>query len=629
MKKRANFLWDKTHLISLAPNLFQFWNYCEKTQQMLFFKEQEITDLLMKFYPSMGIGNLRLPTESNPNQKPVLVFQKNCFIQKLDSELLEEVLFSMLEELEEGAEIKGRLRKHSTSISGSDAIRFIPALPDKQMLTDSRNCAYRFFQNGWIEITAKGVSPLKSYREIPEGFVVWHENVIPRDYRQAENKQLLEEQLTLVLADKVNPLTGEYLKPRESKKLVKELQKKIAEFSVDTNPDTHFRDFISNLAIDNNQTLDKKSLKRLELAIGYLCHRHHIPSKRKYVLFVDKFYETKSRNNKVSEGGTGKSQIIKTLSSLMNVEELSGRGVTKSGMDLFYFSPITNSTEICFIDDCDNKFPVDSLFTRTTGEFAVRKPHQAPFTIPAELAPKIALSSNFPLEGSGNSYSRREFIVEVGNYYYIQYQENELTPFDIHGSKHFATNEWNETDWSEFYKYVFECMSKYIATDGLPSGGESDYYKRAKLIEHIGSDTLFDYLLEKIKGYGASGEEVFAQKFYREVKDSLPELYEQHTHIELYEFLKMIGKEYNLPPNQSNQYKLEKQRLSGDRWKRWISEGMGDWEDSNGNKPEKSKGRVFVFKIEPRVKVSVGANKVVPTNKRVGGSSRTGMGTTG
>ena len=27
--------------------------------------------------------------------------------------------------------------------------------------------------------------------------------------------------------------------------------------------------------------------------------------------------------------------------------------------------------------------------------------------------------------------------------------------------------------------------------------------------------------------------------------------------------------------------------------------------------------------------VSVGANKVVPTNKRVGGSSRTGMGTTG
>ena len=73
-------------------------------------------------------------------------------------------------------------------------------------------------------------------------------------------------------------------------------------------------------------------------------------------------------------------------------------------------------------------------------------------------------------------------------------------------------------DWSAFYEYVFGC-GKYINAGELPAGDDaSDAYKRARLVDLCGSSELLDYLTERLDEYAEHGNEVFAERFYRDVR---------------------------------------------------------------------------------------------------------------
>ena len=54
----------------------------------------------------------------------------------------------------------------------------------------------------------------------------------------------------------------------------------------------------------------------------------------------------------------------------------------------------------------------------------------------------------------------REFIVEVGNFYRIQSEELEKTPYEIHGFKNFPQSHapvgdsWSDEYWIEFFRYT-------------------------------------------------------------------------------------------------------------------------------------------------------------------------------
>ena len=552
-------LWNDAYLRAFTKELLnpacehQFWQINSADDEVEDFKNTHIRKMLMKFYPALGVANLVLGNDETGLPSSTLVFVRGNRVMELDIETLRTItykIFNMLGNL--GDELRGQLHNHRSKVFDKQAVRTIPDLYEKTPFVDTADAAYRFFQNGWIKITKEGVSPLLSYEDVPENKIIWNSSVIARDYDEPSSIELKQ-------------------------------------------PDTHFRDFVTNLAKDNDGEVDDDALKRLELSIGYLCHRHHIQSERKYVLLVDKFYEGAPKGQ--SNGGNGKSLLINTLGKVMNLTELDGRAFKKSDKnDMAAFAQVTPATEICHIDDAVKGFPADLLFTRTTGDFHVRRLYKNPFSIPAKSAPKIAVTSNFPLEGEGNSYRRREFIIEVGNFYRVLFENYDETPYDIHGHKHIGSNEWNKVDWIEFYRYIFECISKYI-TNGLPVGGESDYYKRAKAIALVGSEELVDYLLFKLNEYCEHSKEVFAEVFYKEVRIAFPEQTEDVYNATLWNWLGAVGKAFKMYPNKHKNGSLDKQRLTDERWHRWIAEGMANWKDKNNHSPEKGEGRVSVFKV--------------------------------
>ena len=601
MNSSNKLLWNDAHLKSFASELLvrtnpnQFWEL-NPNDEVEDLKNNHIRKMLMKFFPALGVHNLILGNSDNGMPTSTLVFVRGNRCEDLDVETLRTItykIFNFMGAL--GDDLRGHLHIHRSKIFDKDAVRTIPDYEDVTPFCDTRNSAYRFFQNGWIEITKDGVSELKSYDDIPENHIVWNSSVIARDYVEPTNKELIQKKLLGITSDALHPDTGECITDKELRKeLHQEYQQKLDEF-VDDVPDTHFRDFVQNLSLNDANEFDKDALKRIELAIGYLCHRHHIMSARKYVLLVDKFYD--GAPNGSSNGGNGKSLLVKCLGNLMNLTELDGKTFKKGKEDTAAFAPVTPATEICHIDDASQKFPTDCLFTRTTGDFHIRRLYKSPFSIPASNAPKIVVSSNHPFPEQGNSFRRREFIVEVGNHYRIQSELYQETPFDLHGRKHICSDEWDITDWSEFYKYVFECIGKYLASNGLPQGGESDYYKRARLIELVGNEEVFNYLLSKLDEYCETGEEVFAEKFYKDVRNVFPNETDEVTNKTIWTWFGECGKTFKKYPNRNKNGDLENQRLSGNRWDKWVDAGMEDWTNQNGEVPEKGTGRVQVFRV--------------------------------
>ena len=595
----TSFLEEKAEQLRITPSV-QFWE-CDSDGNVMKFTEEHYKKMIKNFFPFLGVYNLQMGENEKgvPTSTLVLVCENRC--EEIDSKTLKSITFKILNNLGSlGSDIRTTFYKGvSNPVFNDEALSLIPDLEGKTPFADNQLASYRFFQNGWIEITSNGVSNLKSYGEIPENVIVWNSSVIPRDYHSYETKDDLENQLTGIMANAIHPDTGENIYSKNVRMdLAKEWQEKIAEFK-GKNPPSHFKDFVRNLSRDDNGEFDEKSLERIEIAIGYLCHRYNNPSGRKLVCFVDKFYDGFSYET--ANGGTGKSLLVNSLGLVMNLTNLNGKSFTARGHRNL-LSPVTSATEICHFDDASKKFDTERLFPLITGNFHIEANYKNPFSIPAKNAPKIAVTSNSPLQGNGFSFQRRQFIVEIGNFYRIQAEENgiQYPVYEEHGRKNFPDSHspvlgsWDDEDWDEYFRYIFSCVSKYLSK-GLPLGGESEIYQRAKLISQIGSEEVYEFIADKLETYEV-GKEYFCSEFYQSLQDAFPTEMENISGNKMWEYLKGVGRLLKIYPNKNSGGKPSQQRLSKKSLKKWCDVGLENWVDRNGKK-KGLRDVVFVFTI--------------------------------
>ena len=599
----SKILWDDEYLRSFVkdvlqhPSSNQFWEF-DENDEVVEYKDVHYRRMVENFLPALGVWNLNLGDSEEGTAIRYLVFLRDSRCQVIDAKALRTILnkvFMFMGSL--GDELKSKMIRtgKSNPIYKDDFLENIPEMYDKKPFVDTALTAYRFFENGYVEITKNGVSPIRSYGEIPDEFFVWNSNVIPRKYNPVLTKQVLEAQLTNLSSHAIHPHTGDLVtNPNTRVSLFQELQRQIAEFE-EQKVDTHFQDFVENLSRGDDGEIDEATLERLRLAAGYLCHRHHVQSKQRAVILVDKFHPGRSRDT--SEGGTGKSLFIKCLGGLMNRTEVNGKKFEKGRNDLFPFGNVKVTTELVHIDDVTSKMDFDRFFNHITGDFEIRKMGRVD-VIPAKQSPKIAICSNHPVSGDGNSYSRRQFLIEVSNYYRELDENEDKTPFEEHGYKHLATDDWSEMDWSMYYEYAFGCIAEYLKKGGLPKTQKSAEYARQQLLATIGSSDLLDFFIDKLSEYSEHGEEVFVDVFYKEVRSEYPEETNNISNQTLWEWFGLVGKAYKMRPNNfaPNWGKLYKERLSQARWSKWCDEGMEFHVNTAGNVP-KQNARVQVFKV--------------------------------
>ena len=211
------------------------------------------------------------------------------------------------------------------------------------------------------------------------------------------------------------------------------------------NPKSQFETFCYNLSGQNDERF-----KALQTIIGYLLHRYQDPKNTKAIILVDENISFDDEAN----GGTGKTLLVQGIEKCRELVTMDGKNIKSKSW--FKNQRIEHTTDLVFYDDVKRSFSLEDLYSEITTGFTVEKKYKGEIYIKPEDAPKIIISSNYIVKGTGgNTDVRRRCDFEVSNHYNGKY-----TPSDEFGNRFFE--DWNEKEWSAFYWFMMSCVLKYF-----------------------------------------------------------------------------------------------------------------------------------------------------------------------
>jgi hypothetical protein len=181
--------------------------------------------------------------------------------------------------------------------------------------------------------------------------------------------------------------------------------------------------------------------------IGYLLHSFKTSANNKAIIFND---ETISEN---PNGGSGKGLFWNALAQMKKVSSIDGKTFefTKS----FPYQTVSTDTQILVFDDVKKNFNFESLFSLITEGITLEYKGQDAIKLPVQKSPKILITTNYTIGGTGGSFERRKFEVEMSEYFSYKH-----TPLDEFG--HLLFDDWSEDEWCMFDNFMIQCVQFYL-----------------------------------------------------------------------------------------------------------------------------------------------------------------------
>jgi hypothetical protein len=323
--------------------------------------------------------------------------------------------------------------------------------------TDTSEEARFFFHNGTVCVTADQIT-LKPTAEVGADGYIWEHEVVPRAY-----------------SSPTDPSPGLY------ERFVTRA------FYHQTRTDR--ADWRDNFELTDDGAAHYHAFRA---CVGYLLHAYRDAANSRAIIFVDA-----DSDNIGANGGTGKSLVSRSLAHLRSLAPQDGRRFSqaKHGGGRFQFSNVKPDTRIVLIDDVQPHFQFEDLFTMLTGDMEVEEKGKNKMVIPAERAPKFVITSNYILPQRGISFQRRQYLVEFGSYWSTAARRGEF----VTDSQHLGTrlfDGFTETDWNQFYSYLFGCVQQYLREGVTPPPSQPRQLRalRAELGESFAdwAESLFD-----------------------------------------------------------------------------------------------------------------------------------------
>lgn len=176
----------------------------------------------------------------------------------------------------------------------------------------------------------------------------------------------------------------------------------------------------------------------LQTALGYLLHRYNDPSLPKAIIL----YDEKISIDGSANGGTGKGLLAQAIGYCKSLEVIDGQQI--KGESRFKNQRFDITTDVILFDDVTKKFSLDDFKSMATTGLTIEKKGKDEIHLPFKDAPKIMITSNYIVSGSGGvTDSRRRCEFEVANYF-----DDKLRPIDEFGNLFF--DEWNQDEWNRF-----------------------------------------------------------------------------------------------------------------------------------------------------------------------------------
>lgn len=221
-----------------------------------------------------------------------------------------------------------------------------------------------------------------------------------------------------------------------------------------------------------NYVLDEGQLSSFKQAYGYLIHGHKSMDKLKCILCYDS--EGSFDNPK---GGNGKTLTMDSIKYYKLISSIAGKQWMQK--DKFVWSDVTAETKFVLVNDIEKDFKFQDLFNVITDDFQTEGKGINKVIIPKEKSPKVAITSNGIITGSGTSFERRKHVIEFGNYWKRCSDEGENVSDEKHIGKQLFS-QFTENDWIDFYNFGFECVQEYLR-NGLSEIISDNYIQRDKI----------------------------------------------------------------------------------------------------------------------------------------------------
>ena len=305
-----------------------------------------------------------------------------------------------------------------------------------ELASDDPNTCFIRFLNGVVVINKDDIS-LISYGHLGDQGAVWENSIIRKNIEIDETQGLYEKFCLNAMRIR------------------------------DTKVTSSDGDWTREYPISNTV---EKNFESLRSSIGYLLHADN--TIQKAVVYID-------RNSTITkeEGGNGKTVVMKSIQYFRDRMSVNGKQFYKgTGGDRFAFSGVTPSTGLIHIDDIDKNFDFKSLFAFLTGDLEIEGKGTNKVIITEDRKPKFGITTNYVLQGGGQSHARRQHIVEFGDFWNRCNKEGEAPWNPEHLGKRLF-NDFSQDDWNQFYTFGFKCIQLFLR-EGLVNGAMGSYEEK-------------------------------------------------------------------------------------------------------------------------------------------------------
>jgi hypothetical protein len=314
---------------------------------------------------------------------------------------------------------------------------------DVKFNRDTPTASYVYYQNAAVKTTKDKIEVLK-YSEIPD--LIWKNQVIKRDIKIKDESEGV------------------------------------------------FKTFIWRVSGEN---VDR--YYTLKSVIGYLMHSYQNEAKPKAIIFNDEMI-----SEDIPNGGSGKGLIHKAIGHIKNIVVEDGKKFDQKSQ--FAYQKVNKDTQIFLMDDVPKHFNFEGLFSIITEGMTVEKKGKDSYQIPFKESPKISITTNYTVNGSGASHERRIFEVEIANYF-----NDAMTPEMEFGHLFFV--EWDEAEWARFDNFMIRCVQFFLKNGLVQSDKVNLEFRKFK--NEMGAEFIEFMELQKFDGTGKNRKE-FRDEFNRQ-----------------------------------------------------------------------------------------------------------------
>jgi hypothetical protein len=208
--------------------------------------------------------------------------------------------------------------------------------------------------------------------------------------------------------------------------------------------DCDYKQFIRNIGGN-----DEKRIASIESTMGFILHAFKNGGYCPAVIIND---EVISEN---PEGGTGKGLFMNGIGRMKKAVTIDGKSFAFDKS--FAYQLVTTDTQVLIFDDVRKNFDFERLFSVITEGITIERKNKDAIKIPFHKSPKVVITTNYAIQGKGNSFERRKWEMEFKQFY-----TKDFTPQDEF--KRLLFNDWNVDDWCAFDNYMVKVLQGYLNT---------------------------------------------------------------------------------------------------------------------------------------------------------------------